>query len=66
MPIPPERPSVSVILAVLDEAEFIDGVISDLLAQDYDGPMQVIVADGGSTDGTIGEAGGVGGNGTIA
>ena len=48
MPIPPERPSVSVILAVLDEAEFIDGVISDLLAQDYDGPMQVIVADGRS------------------
>ena len=52
MPIPPERPSVSVILAVLDEAEFIDGVISDLLAQDYDGSMQVIVADGRSADGT--------------
>jgi succinoglycan biosynthesis protein ExoA len=53
MPAQPEQPWVSVIMAVLDEAEFIDGVISDLLAQDYDGPMEVIVADGGSTDGTM-------------
>jgi succinoglycan biosynthesis protein ExoA len=54
MPIPPDRPTVSVILAVLDEGDFIDDVLSDLLGQDYDGPMQVIVADGGSTDGTLG------------
>jgi succinoglycan biosynthesis protein ExoA len=52
MPTPPDRPTVSVILPVLDEADFIDDVISDLLGQDYDGPMEVIVADGGSTDGT--------------
>lgn len=45
-------PSVTVILPVLDEADFIGGVMKDLLAQDYDGPLEVIVADGGSTDGT--------------
>lgn len=45
-------PSVTVILAVLDEREFIDDVLSDLLGQDYRGPYEVIVADGGSTDGT--------------
>jgi glycosyltransferase involved in cell wall biosynthesis len=44
--------SVSVILPVLNEAEHIDGVLDDLLGQDYDGPLEVIVADGGSTDGT--------------
>ena len=53
MPGPPEQPSVSVILAVLDEANFIDGVLSDLLGQDYEGTLEVIVADGGSTDGTL-------------
>lgn len=52
MPHPPDRPSVSVILAVLDESEFIDDVLSDLLGQDYTGPLQVVVADGGSGDGT--------------
>ena len=46
------RPSVTVILPVLDEVEFIDGVMGDLLAQDYEGPYEVIVADGGSIDGT--------------
>ena len=45
-------PSVSVVLAVLDEREFIDAVLTDLLSQDYGGPYEVIVADGGSTDGT--------------
>jgi succinoglycan biosynthesis protein ExoA len=45
-------PSASVILAVFNEAEFIDGLISDLGGQDYPGLMELIVADGGSTDGT--------------
>jgi glycosyltransferase involved in cell wall biosynthesis len=44
-----------VILPVLNEAEHIDGVLDDLLGQDYDGPLEVIVADGGSTDGTRGK-----------
>lgn len=52
MPNQPDRPSVSVIMAVLNEADLIDQVISDLLGQDYPGPIEVIVSDGGSTDGT--------------
>jgi glycosyltransferase involved in cell wall biosynthesis len=57
MPTRSEWPSVSVILAVLDEAEHIDQVLSDLLGQDYPGPLEVIVADGGSTDGTLARLG---------
>ena len=47
-----ELPAVSVILAVLDEADHIDAVLTDLLSQDYQGPLEVVVADGGSVDGT--------------
>ena len=49
----PTHPSVTVILPVLDEADHIDDVMADLMAQDYQGPVEVIVADGGSTDGTL-------------
>jgi len=45
-------PRVSVILPVLNEVESIDLVVADLLGQDYSGPIDVIVADGGSVDGT--------------
>lgn len=45
-------PPVSVIMAVLDEANHIDRVIGQLLDQDYPGTYEVIVADGGSSDGT--------------
>jgi len=48
-----ELPSVTVILPVLDEADHIDDVMTDLITQDYPGPIEVIVADGGSTDGTL-------------
>lgn len=48
-----DRPAVSVILAVLDEADHIDDVMADLLGQDYVGPLEVVVADGGSGDGTL-------------
>ena len=44
---------MSVILPVLNEVESIDDVLADLLAQDYPGPLELIVADGGSTDGTL-------------
>ncbi|HET9204086.1 MAG TPA: glycosyltransferase family 2 protein [Acidimicrobiia bacterium] len=46
------QPSVTVILPVLNEAGHIDEVMGDLLSQDYKGPFEVVVADGGSTDGT--------------
>ena len=52
MPDLPDRPSVSVILAVFDEADFIDQALSNLLGQDYAGPLEIVVADGGSDDGT--------------
>ena len=52
MPAEPEPPSVSIILAVLNEADFIDDLFADLLGQDYEGSLEVVVADGGSTDGT--------------
>jgi glycosyltransferase involved in cell wall biosynthesis len=46
------KPSVSVILAVLDEAGHIGEVLEDLGRQEYPGAIQWIVADGGSVDGT--------------
>jgi glycosyltransferase involved in cell wall biosynthesis len=45
-------PSVTVILSVLNEADHIEEVMGDLLGQDYEGPLEVVVADGGSVDGT--------------
>lgn len=47
-----EWPAASVILAVYNEIDHIDEVLADLFGQDYAGSLQVIVADGGSTDGT--------------
>ena len=47
------RPSVCIILPVLDEYDAIDDCLSSLHAQDYEGPIEVVVADGGSTDGTL-------------
>jgi len=44
-------PPVSVIATVLNEAEDIDGLVSSLLHQTL-APAEVIVVDGGSTDGT--------------
>lgn len=43
---------VSIILAVLDESANIDGVLDALIDQQYDGVLQLVVADGGSVDGT--------------
>lgn len=45
-------PSVSIVLPVLDEIEDIDACLESLLGQKYDGELEVVVADGGSTDGT--------------
>jgi glycosyltransferase involved in cell wall biosynthesis len=44
-------PAVSVIATVLNEAEDIDGLVSSLMHQSLE-PAEVIVVDGGSTDGT--------------
>lgn len=49
----PARTPVSVLLPVLNEADHIDEVLASLAGQDHAGPLQVVVADGGSTDGTL-------------
>jgi glycosyltransferase involved in cell wall biosynthesis len=41
------------VLAVFNEATAIDECLASLAAQDYDGDWEVLVADGGSTDGTV-------------
>jgi glycosyltransferase involved in cell wall biosynthesis len=43
---------VSVLLPVLDEVAEIDACLASLVDQKYDGPLEIVVADGGSTDGT--------------
>ncbi|MCJ7780590.1 MAG: glycosyltransferase, partial [Acidimicrobiia bacterium] len=48
MPSPP----VSIILPVLDEIANIDGVVDSLAGQRYNGTLEIVVADGGSSDGT--------------
>lgn len=45
-------PSVSIILPVYNEQDTIDAVLDSLLAQDYLGSLEIIVADGGSDDDT--------------
>ena len=53
-PLPlPERPLVSIVIPALNEAGYITALLDSLAAQDYgaDG-LEVIVADGGSSDGT--------------
>ena len=48
----PELPLVSVVIAVRNEAAHIGATLDAVLAQDYPGPFEVVVADGGSTDDT--------------
>ena len=48
-----DQPAVTVILPVLNEVATIDGVLESLTGQDYAGNLDIIVADGGSTDGTL-------------
>jgi glycosyltransferase involved in cell wall biosynthesis len=47
---PVER--ISVIVPMRDELPNLAGFVADLAAQDFAGPVQVLVADGGSTDGS--------------
>lgn len=43
---------VSVVIPVRNEAPFIEATIDSILDQDYPGPIEVVVADGMSDDGT--------------
>ena len=48
----PEKPGVSYIMPVLNEAEHIRQAITTILSQDYDGDKEVVLALGTSTDDT--------------
>lgn len=47
-----DGPDVSVLLPVRNEEDHIDDVIGDLLTQEFDGTLEVVVADGHSDDAT--------------
>ena len=47
------EPSVSLLLPVYNEVDHIDETMRSLLAQDYGDIVEILVADGGSDDGTI-------------
>ena len=43
---------ISIIAPMLNEADHIDGFVADVADQDFDGEVELLVADGGSTDGS--------------
>ena len=49
---PVEAPPVAVVVPARDEAPLIGQTLRSLLAQDYAGPLRIIVVDDGSSDGT--------------
>lgn len=44
---------ISAIVPMRDEAANVDSFVADLAAQDFAGQLEVLVADGGSTDGSV-------------
>ena len=48
-----EYPKISIAIAVLNEEKHIEKCIGSILDQTYEGKFEIIIADGGSTDGTI-------------
>jgi len=51
----PPDPTVSVVVPVLNATDTIGALFDSLAAQSYDGAWEVIVADNGSTDGSVEE-----------
>ncbi|ETA01611.1 glycosyl transferase [Frankia sp. CcI6] len=49
---PTAWPSVAIVVPARDEADVLPVTLPTLLAQDYPGPVQLILVDDGSTDGT--------------
>jgi hopene-associated glycosyltransferase HpnB len=52
LPEPGEWPAVAVIVPARDEAETIGATVASLCAQDYPGPLRLVVVDDRSADGT--------------
>lgn len=44
---------ISIIAPMLNEAAHVDHLLEDIATQDFDGEVRLIVADGGSTDGSV-------------
>ena len=44
---------VSIIAPMLNEAEHVEHFVADIAAQDFDGTVELLVADGGSNDGSV-------------
>jgi succinoglycan biosynthesis protein ExoA len=44
---------ISIIAPMLNEADHVESFVADVAAQDFGGPVEVLVADGGSTDGSV-------------
>ena len=53
--LPEPRPirRISVIVPMLNEADYVEQFAGDVAAQDFEGDVEVVVADGGSTDGSV-------------
>ncbi len=49
---PGETPGVSYVMPVLNEAGYLEAAVASILAQDYPGDVEVVLAVGPSTDGT--------------
>ena len=49
---PRAAPPVAIVVPARDEAPFIERSLRSLLAQDYAGPLRVVLVDDGSSDGT--------------
>ncbi|RZK16087.1 MAG: glycosyltransferase, partial [Hymenobacter sp.] len=48
-----EFPTVSVVIPSWNQGRFIGRTLDSILKQDYPGPVEIIVSDGGSTDETV-------------
>jgi cellulose synthase/poly-beta-1,6-N-acetylglucosamine synthase-like glycosyltransferase/peptidoglycan/xylan/chitin deacetylase (PgdA/CDA1 family) len=54
------RPHVSVLIPAFNEEKVIEKTVRSLLASDYDGPMEIVVVDDGSSDATADVVRGIG------
>lgn len=48
----PEVTLITIIAPMLNEIDHVDGLVDDIASQDFDGEVEVFIADGGSTDGS--------------
>jgi succinoglycan biosynthesis protein ExoA len=50
---PRDSHSVSIIVPMLNEAEHVEHLVADVAGQDYPDALELVVADGGSVDGSV-------------